>query len=33
MLIENLHIESAQRLVGMAEAIDALEAEQTNIDD
>jgi hypothetical protein len=32
MLIENLHVESAQRLVGMAETIEALEAEQANAD-
>ncbi len=30
MLVENLHVESAKRLVAMAEAIEALEAEQTS---
>jgi citrate lyase subunit beta/citryl-CoA lyase len=32
MLIENLHVESAQRLVSMAEAIEALEADQSGAD-
>ncbi len=30
MLIENLHVESARRLVGMAESIEAMEAELAN---